>query len=60
VFPNVLLLLSATTLTPGQTLPSLAICTNAARSCCRVVDVWHQRMEDTRTAILLVRTTHSF
>ncbi|KAJ6452657.1 hypothetical protein C8R45DRAFT_1040489, partial [Mycena sanguinolenta] len=37
-----------------QTLPSLVICTNAARSCSHVVDVWYQRMKRTPAIILLV------
>ncbi|KAJ7230906.1 fungal-specific transcription factor domain-containing protein [Mycena haematopus] len=36
------------------TLPSLAICTNAARSCSHVVDVWCQRFNETPTIILLL------
>jgi hypothetical protein len=29
--------------TPSSTIPSLAICTNAARACCHVVDVQQRR-----------------
>ncbi|KAJ7301505.1 hypothetical protein DFH08DRAFT_827461 [Mycena albidolilacea] len=34
-------------------MPTLAVCTNAARSCIRVADVWHQRMGDSRPVIIL-------
>ncbi|KAF8162154.1 fungal-specific transcription factor domain-containing protein, partial [Mycena galopus ATCC 62051] len=39
------------------TLPSLAICTNAARSCTHVIDAWYQRMKDTPAIILLPALT---
>ncbi|KAF7348956.1 Zn(2)-C6 fungal-type domain-containing protein [Mycena venus] len=39
------------------TLPSLAICTNAGRSCSHVVDVWRQRTKDTPAVILLASIT---
>ncbi|KAF7351484.1 Zn(2)-C6 fungal-type domain-containing protein [Mycena sanguinolenta] len=39
------------------TLPSLAICTNAARSCSHVVDVWYQRMRHAPAVILLPALT---
>ncbi|KAJ6550162.1 fungal-specific transcription factor domain-containing protein [Mycena capillaripes] len=38
---------------PPTSLPSLAICTNAARSCSHVADVWRQRMGETPMVILL-------
>ncbi|KAJ7230910.1 fungal-specific transcription factor domain-containing protein [Mycena haematopus] len=41
------------------TLPSLAICTNAARSCSHVVDVWCQRFKETPAVILLPALTTS-
>ncbi|KAF8198781.1 fungal-specific transcription factor domain-containing protein [Mycena galopus ATCC 62051] len=41
------------------TLPSLAICTNAARSCTHVIDVWYQRMKDSPTIILLPALTNA-
>ncbi|KAJ6449377.1 fungal-specific transcription factor domain-containing protein [Mycena sanguinolenta] len=39
--------------TAPTTLPSLAICTNAARSCSHVVDMWYQRTKHTPAVILL-------
>ncbi|KAJ7617620.1 fungal-specific transcription factor domain-containing protein [Mycena polygramma] len=38
-------------------LPSLGICTNAARSCSHVADVWYQRMGCTPAVILLPALT---
>ncbi|KAF7345328.1 Zn(2)-C6 fungal-type domain-containing protein [Mycena sanguinolenta] len=39
------------------TLPSLAICTNAARSCSQVIHVWCERMKDPPASILLSPVT---
>ncbi|KAJ7255797.1 fungal-specific transcription factor domain-containing protein [Mycena haematopus] len=38
------------------TLPSLAICTNAARSCSHIIDVWCQRMKSPPATISAVTT----
>ncbi|KAJ6459065.1 fungal-specific transcription factor domain-containing protein [Mycena sanguinolenta] len=43
--------------TAPTTLPSLAICTNAARSCSHVVDVWYQRMRHAPAVVLLPAVT---
>ncbi|KAF7358847.1 Zn(2)-C6 fungal-type domain-containing protein [Mycena sanguinolenta] len=43
--------------TVPTTLPSLAICTNAARSCSHVIDVWYQRMRNAPAIILLPAVT---
>ncbi|KAJ7612022.1 fungal-specific transcription factor domain-containing protein [Mycena polygramma] len=42
---------------PPAALPSLAICTNAARSCSHVADVWAKRMGHTPAIILLPALT---
>ncbi|KAJ6489950.1 fungal-specific transcription factor domain-containing protein [Mycena sanguinolenta] len=39
------------------TLPSLAICTNAARSCSQIIHVWCERMKDPPATILLSAVT---
>ncbi|KAF8187612.1 fungal-specific transcription factor domain-containing protein [Mycena galopus ATCC 62051] len=44
-------------LRPSTTLPSLAICTNAARSASHVIEAWSQRTKDIPPVILLPALT---